>query len=107
MRLFARGWTKNVKDLIIRMMTKTLKEAKFEINYYLLTAHRLVGQVVKAPVSRVADTVRFSLAPRESFRVDPETTKLALLWLPSTGPGDTGSVLELVGPVSVHCEWVK
>ena len=31
----------------------------------------------------------------------------ALQWLPIQGPGVIGSVLELVGPVSMHCDWVR
>ena len=40
-------------------------------------------------------------------RVIPVTSKLVLQWLPCQAPGDIGSVLGLVGPVSVYCEWVR
>ena len=35
------------------------------------------------------------------------TYKLALQWLPYQAPGVIGSVMGLVGPVSVYCDWVK
>ena len=37
----------------------------------------------------------------------PVTSKLALRWLPCQAPGVIGSVLGLVGPVSVYCDWVR
>ena len=37
----------------------------------------------------------------------PATYKLALQWLPCKAPGVIGSALELVGPVSVYCDWVR
>ena len=33
--------------------------------------------------------------------------KLVLQWLPCQAPGDIGSELELVCPVSVYCDWVR
>ena len=35
------------------------------------------------------------------------TSKLALQWLPCQALGVIGSVLGLVGPVSVYCDWVR
>ena len=35
------------------------------------------------------------------------TSKLALQWLPCQATGVIGSVLGLVGPVSVYCDWVR
>ena len=35
------------------------------------------------------------------------TSKLALQWLPCQAPGVIGSVLGLVGQVSVYCDWVR
>ena len=67
----------------------------------LWNSNRLVGLVVKASASRVS-RVRILLAP--GFfrgRVIPVTSKLALQWLPCQAPGVIGSVLGLVGPVSV------
>ena len=40
-------------------------------------------------------------------RVIPVTSKLALQWLPCQAPGVIGSVLGLVGLVSVYCDWVR
>ena len=40
-------------------------------------------------------------------RVIPVTQKLALQWLFCQAPGVIGSALGLVGPVSVHCDWVR
>ena len=91
-------------------------------------AHRLVGQVVKAPNLRMAapgfDSCLLLVAlsrrpPRErrirgsnpacavgNFpgRVIPVTYKLALQWLPCQAPGVIGSALGLVGSVSVYTE---
>ena len=52
--------------------------------------------------------VRIPLAPR-FFRgwVTPVTWKLALQWPPCQAPGVLGSVLGLVLPVSVYCDWVR
>ena len=40
-------------------------------------------------------------------RVIPVTSKLALEWLPSQATGVLGSVLGLVGPVFVYCDWLR
>ena len=40
-------------------------------------------------------------------RVIPVTSKLALQWLPCQAPGFIWSVLGLVGPVSVYCDWAR
>ena len=40
-------------------------------------------------------------------RVIPVTKKLPLKCLPCQAPGIIGSVLGLVGPVSVYCDWVR
>ena len=40
-------------------------------------------------------------------RVIPVTYKLTLQWLPCQTPGVIGLALELVGPVSVYCDWVR
>ena len=76
--------------------------------FYLLT-DRLVGLVVKASASRAEDPGFESRLSRDFFRgrVIPVTSKLALQWLPCQAPGDTGSALGLVGPVSVYCDWVR
>ena len=40
-------------------------------------------------------------------RVIPVTSKLALQWLSCQAPGIIGSVLGLVGQLSVYCDWVR
>ena len=40
-------------------------------------------------------------------QVIPVTQKWALQWLPCQAPGVIGSVLGLVGLVSVYCDWVR
>ena len=80
---------------------------------YPLTRDRLVGLVVKASAEGPGfesgrSRVRIPLAP--GFfrgRVIPVTSKLALQWLSCQAPGVIGSVLGLVGPVSVYCDWVR
>ena len=70
--------------------------------------YRLVGLVVKASTSRVEDHGFKSLALGfYQGRVIPMTKKLALQWLPCQVPGVIGSVLGLVSPVSVYCDWVR
>ena len=64
----------------------------------------LVGLVVKASVSRAEDPASNPAAPG-FFR--GRLQKLALQWLPCQAPGVIGSVLGLVGPVLVYCEWVR
>ena len=65
--------------------------------------------VVKASTSRAEDP-DFKSRLRLDFsgvRVIPVTSKLALQWLPCQVPGVIGSVLGLVGLVSVYCDWVR
>ena len=63
----------------------------------------------KASTSRAEDPGSESRMRRDFFRgrVIPVTQKLALQWLPCQAPGVIGSVLGLVGPVSVYCDWVR
>ena len=63
----------------------------------------------KASACREAD-----LGSIPSFAVDPfpggaipVTPALVLWWLPCQVPGLIESALELVGPVSVYCDWVR
>ena len=51
--------------------------------------------------------------PGDELQKMPHTTarrfqpnKLALQWLPYRAPGVIRSVVGLVGPVSVYCDWV-
>ena len=64
--------------------------------------------VVKASASRAEDP-RFESRLCGIFlgRVIPVTSKLALQWLPCQEPGVIESVLGLVCPVSVYCDWVR
>ena len=41
------------------------------------------------------------------FLESSHTSDLALQWLPRQAPGVIGSVLGLVGAVSVYCDWVR
>ena len=66
---------------------------------------RLDDLVVKASATRAEDP-RFAPGFFRG-RVIPVTSKLALQWLPCQSPGVIGSVLGLVGPVSVYCDWVR
>ena len=61
----------------------------------------LVGQVVKASALRVEDP-GFESRLRRDFSVVE-----SLQWLPGEAPGVIGSVLGLVDPVSVYCDWVR
>ena len=64
------------------------------------------GQGVRLKSGR--SRVRIPLAP--GFIRDlviPVTSKLALKWLPCQAPGVIGSVMGLVDPVSVYCDWVR
>ena len=64
--------------------------------------HRLVGLVVKASASWAADRgLDFSFSPWIFFKA------VWYQWLPFQAPGVIGSALGLVGPVSVHCDWVR
>ena len=74
-----------------------------------LLIHRCVGQVVKVSVWRATDPEFDCHLVHGDFtgRVTPDTYKLVLQWLPCQETGVVGSSLELLGPVSVHCDWVR
>ena len=74
------------------------------INRSLHTKHRLAGRVVKASASGAEEPGLDGIFPG---RVIPVTSKLALQWPPCQAPGVIGSVLGLVGPVSVYCDLVR
>ena len=59
--------------------------------------------MVKASASRAEDPGFESRFRRDFYGVE----KLALQWLPCQAPGVIGSVLGLVDPVSVYCDWVR
>ena len=70
--------------------------------------HHLTGLVVKVSTFRAEDP-EFESACTRIFRgrVIPVSLKLAFQWLPCQAPGAIGSVLGLVGPVSIYCDWVR
>ena len=71
--------------------------------------HCLVGQVVKASASRPEDPGS-NPACAGIFPVSSHTSDLKIgtpVAIPCRAPGDIGSVLGLVGPVSVYCAWVR
>ena len=76
----------------------------FFLNNLDYNGNHLVGLVVKASASRVEDPGFESRLYRDFFRgrVIPMNSKLALQWLLCQAPGVIGSVLELIGPVSVY-----
>ena len=68
----------------------------------------LVGLVVRRPPrERKILGSNHTCARIFRGRVIPVTQKFALQWLPCQAPGVIGSVLGLVGPVSVYCDWVE
>ena len=72
-------------------------------------ADHLVGLVVKASTSRTEDPRFDSHLRRGDFSRLCHTSDLkkALRWLPCQAPGVIGSMLGLVGLVSVNCDWVR
>ena len=75
----------------------------------LVSAHDcLIGLVVRRRLESGRSWVPTPLAPGIfRGRVIPVTQKLALQCLPCQAPGDIGSVLGLVSPVSVYCDWMR
>ena len=74
----------------------------------LLLTVRLAGLVVKVSASRVEDPGFESRLRRDFFGSSHNgDLKLAFQWLPCQAPDVIGSVLGLVGPVSVYCDWVR
>ena len=61
----------------------------------------LVGLVVKASASRAEDPGFDSHLRRDFSGVE------SLQWLSCQAPGVIGSVLGMVGPVSVYWDWVR
>ena len=65
--------------------------------------------MVKASASGAEDP-RFESRLRRIFPGSshiPVTLKIGTQWLPCRATGVKGSVLGLVGPVSVYCDWVR
>ena len=72
--------------------------------FLFLCFYRLAGLVVKACASRVADTGFDSRLRRGHFSGSSHTSS-SLQWLPCQVLGVLGSALELVGSVSIYCDW--
>ena len=75
----------------------------------IFSEYRLVGLVVKASASRAEDPEFESRLRRDFSGVKSHQwlKKLALQRLPYQAPGVVGSVLGLVGPVSIYWDWVR
>ena len=70
----------------------------------------LVGLVVKASASRVEDPEFDSRLRRGDFSGSNHTSDFKIgtpVAVPCQAPGVIGSVLELVGPVLIYCDWVR
>ena len=70
---------------------------------------RLVGLMVKASASKMADPDFDSRFRRGSFARSSHTCdlKLVVQWHPCQVPGVIESVLGVVGPASVYCDQVR
>ena len=75
---------------------------------HVLRATWYVGLVVKASASRTEDPV-FESRLRRDFSGSSHTSDFKIGTPVATLPGARriGSVLGLVGPVSVYCDWVR
>ena len=102
----------HINLVLMRRSVFRHSRADWSVDFILrlvFAVYRLVGLVVKASASRAEDP-EFESRLRRDFsgcRVIPVTSKLALQWLPCQAPGVIGSVLGLVVPVSVYCDWVR
>ena len=68
----------------------------------------LIGLVVRASASGAEDPEFNSRLCHGDFSGSSHTSdRLALQWLPYQVPSIIGSVLGLVGTVSVFCDWVR
>ena len=84
------------------------RQCKHFLTAGFLRGDRLFGLVVRrSPRERKIPGSNPACAGFFRGRVIPVTSKLALQWLPCQAPGVIGSALELVGPVSVYCDWVR
>ena len=94
-------WIKKKKIITTLITTTTWITAP-------LAPDRLIGLVDKASASR-AEIPGLNPACAEIFPGSSHTSDLksALRWLPCQAPSAVGSVLGLVGPVSVYCDWVR
>ena len=79
------------------------------VYFCLSSENHFVRLVVKASASRAEDPGFESRLRRDFSGVESYQwlKKMALQFLPCQAPGVVGSVLGLVGPVSVYCDWVR
>ena len=71
-------------------------------------SHCLVGLVVKVSASRAEDPgFKSHLCQDFSGFSHTSDLKIGTSVAPLSPPGVLGSVLGLVGPVSVYCDWVR
>ena len=77
--------------------------------YISLTPDSCIGLVVKASTLKAADLGFNSFWHCRDFSGSRHivTYKLLFQWLSCQVLGIIGSVLEIVGPVSVYCDWVR
>ena len=73
--------------------------------FHFCTTYHLVGLVAQALASRAEDPGFESRLWRDVSGVESNDFKIGTPV--ATLPGVIGSVLGLVGPVSVHCDWVR
>ena len=92
------------------MKVRNAKEGRAREEAVLELQDRVVGLVVKVSDSKAEDPgfesrLRWDFSGIKFYRtVSP---KLAIQWLPYQASGVIGSVLGLVGPLSVYCDWVR
>ena len=87
----------------------TMEDRKtHESMFVMFDKHRLVGLVVKTSAWRAEDP-GFESRLRRDFSWSSHTSglKIGTPVVPCQAPGDMGSALGLVGPVSVYCDWVR
>ena len=63
--------------------------------------------MVKASALRAADLGSIPAFPRGTFSGSSHTSDLNCITLVAALPGVVGTALELVGPVSVYCDWMR
>ena len=89
-----------------RRLTGCCRHVSLANSFFLI--YCLVGIVAKASASRVEDPGFKSRLHQDFSRVKSyQWQTLALQCLPCKASGVTGSVLGLVGLVSVYCDWVR
>ena len=90
--------------------TPTSRVADLDLIRAFPVGYRLVGLVVKVSASRAEDSGFESRLRRDIFVGSSQSSDLKNGTPVATLPGAwryIGSVLGLVGPVSVYCDWVR